>query len=382
MIIPFNIPYTTGIELEYIKQAVENHHLSGNGPFTQKCCNLLDVRFGLNECLLTTSCTDALEMSALLLDIEAGDEVIVPSFTFVSTALAFVRQGAKIVFAESRNDNPCIDEKEIEKLITPRTRAIVPMHYCGFPCDMDRIMQIAEKKNLIVIEDAAHAFGSRLNNRPLGTFGHMGCFSFHETKVVQCGEGGMLVINDKRFSERAEIIWEKGTNRSQFHRGEVQKYEWLDTGSSFLLAELNAAFLYSQLEEAEKIITHKKRQWELYYSLLENLRNTGLVKLPVVKREMEFNYSGFYIETRNIGEREDLRNHLITKGIQAVFHYLDLSRSPYILKNQEVNKISKNGNSRRYENTILRLPFYYSLEDNQIKEVAREINEYYSSGKF
>jgi dTDP-4-amino-4,6-dideoxygalactose transaminase len=280
MIIPFNIPFTTGNELEYIKQAIGNRHLSGNGPFTRKCCELLGVKYGFGKCLLTTSCTDALEMCALLLDIKPGDEVIVPAFTFVSTALAFARQGAKIVFIDSKSDNPCMDEDKIEKLITSRTKAIIPVHYGGFPCEMDSIMQIAEKHNLIVIEDSAHAFGSRYKSKLLGTIGHLGCFSFHETKVIHCGEGGMLTINDRKLSERAEIIWDKGTNRSQFQRGEVQKYEWLDTGSSFLLSDLNAAFLFSQLKEGEKIINYKKEQWFLYSSLLKDLGNKGLIKLP------------------------------------------------------------------------------------------------------
>ncbi len=378
MIIPFNIPFTTGTELEYIDQAINNHHLSGDGPFTRRCCELLESKYGFGKCLLTTSCTDALEMSALLLDIEAGDEVIVPSFTFVSTALAFARQGAKIVFADSRKDSPCMDEKEIENLITSRTKAIIPVHYGGFPCEMDGIMQIAEKHNILVIEDAAHAFGSRLRGRLLGTIGLMGCFSFHETKVVHCGEGGMLSINDNRFSERAEIIWEKGTNRSQFHRGTVEKYEWLDMGSSFLLSDINAAFLFSQLEEADKIIGHKKKQWELYYNLLKKLGNNELIKLHVISDHTDFNYSGFFIEAGNNRERESLRNHLIAKRIQAVTHYLDLSSSPYILKNREIHRISRNENSKRYENTILRLPFYHSLEERQIREIASAINEFYA----
>jgi dTDP-4-amino-4,6-dideoxygalactose transaminase len=377
MIIPFNIPFTTGNELEYIKQAIGNRHLSGNGPFTRKCCELLGVKYGFGKCLLTTSCTDALEMCALLLDIKPGDEVIVPAFTFVSTALAFARQGAKIVFIDSKSDNPCMDEDKIEKLITSRTKAIIPVHYGGFPCEMDSIMQIAEKHNLIVIEDSAHAFGSRYKSKLLGTIGHLGCFSFHETKVIHCGEGGMLTINDRKLSERAEIIWDKGTNRSQFQRGEVQKYEWLDTGSSFLLSDLNAAFLFSQLKEGEKIINYKKEQWFLYSSLLKDLGNKGLIKLPLINNNTQYNYSGFYLEAKNLKEREDLRNHLIKRGIQAITHYLDLSGSPYILKNQKIQSISQNENSKRYENTILRLPFYFSLKNNQIKEVAGAIKEFY-----
>jgi dTDP-4-amino-4,6-dideoxygalactose transaminase len=247
---------------------------------------------------------------------------------------------------------------------------------------MDLIMNIAEKYNLIIIEDAAHAFGSGYKNRLLGTIGHLGCISFHETKVIHCGEGGMLVINDRQLSERAEIIWDKGTNRSQFHNGKVQKYEWLDIGSSFLLSDINAAFLFSQLEKAEELINHNKEQWELYYSLLKNLEKKGLIKLPVVTGKTQFNYSGFYLEARNIGEREALRNYLIERGIQAVTHYLDLSESPYILKNNGIQSVGENENSKRYENTILRLPFYYSLKIKQIREVADAIKEFYIDKEF
>jgi len=379
--IPFNKPYTTGKEIDNIKKAITNFHLSGNGPFTKKCQNLLGERYRINNCLLTTSCTDALEMASILINIQPGDEIIVPSFTFVSTALAFARQGATIIFADSRNDNPCIDENQIEQLITSKTKAIVPVHYLGFPCEMDRIMQIAEENNLIIIEDAANAFRSRLKGRLLGTIGHLGCFSFHETKILQCGEGGMLSINDNRFSERAKIIWEKGTNRTEFQRGEVQKYEWLDIGSSFLLSDINASFLFSQLEKAEEIIGHKKLQWELYYSLLENLKNRGLIKLPVISVSVGYNYSGFYLETRNVSEREYLRKHLLERGIQAVTHYLNLSTSPYILKNQAPLRVGNNENSTRYENTILRLPFYHSLDEMQIRKITTSIYEFYSCAK-
>lgn len=379
MIIPFNIPYTTGKELEYIKQAIDNNHLSGNGPFTKRCQEILFSKFGFKKSLLTSSCTDALEMSAMLINIKPGDEVIVPSYTFVSTALAFKRQGATIVFADSQKENPCIDEEKIEQLITSKTKAIVIVHYAGLPCEMDKIMELASKFKLWVVEDAAHAFGSKYKGRLLGTIGHLGCFSFHETKIIHCGEGGMLSVNDETFYARSEIIWEKGTNRCDFLRGKVPKYEWIDTGSSFLIADLNAAFLFSQLEKAEEIISHKKLQWKLYYSLLENLKNKGSIKLPVLSDVTEFNYSGFYLETRNVSERKFLREHLLERGIQALSHYLDLSTSPYILKNQEVYKISRNENSKRYENTLLRLPFYYSLEDNQIRDIASSIIEFYTN---
>jgi dTDP-4-amino-4,6-dideoxygalactose transaminase len=312
-----------------------------------------------------------------LLDIKGGDEIIVPSFTFVSTALAFARQGATIVFADSRNDNPCIDEKEIEKLISSRTKAIVPVHYLGFPCDMDRIMQIGKKHNLIVIEDAAHAFGSRLKNQLLGTIGHMGCYSFHETKVVHCGEGGMLSVNDDRFAARAEIIWEKGTNRCKFHRGEVQKYEWIDTGSSFLMSDINAAFLLSQIEEAQAIINHRKGQWELYFNSLKELENKKLLKLPQCPDNSEINYSGFYFTVSDKDEAGKLRLYLNSIGIQVLSHYLDLGLSPYILQTQSEEPKNKNINSLKYQDTLLRLPLYHDLSDESIVKITDSIKTYF-----
>jgi len=278
--IPFNKPFFTGQETEYIKQAVSSGKISGNGTFTNKCQNFFEKKYGFKKCLLTNSCTDALEMSAILCDIQPGDEVIVPSYTFVSTANAFVLRGAKIVFADSRLDHPGIDESKIERLITSRTKMIVPVHYAGVACNMDVIMEIAKRHHLFVVEDAAQAIDSYYKGRPLGGIGHIGCFSFHETKNIQCGEGGMIVINDERFCKRAEIIWEKGTNRAEFFRGEVNKYGWVDIGSSFLPSEITAAFLFAQIEHLDEIQTRRKQIWNTYYDELKTLEKLNFLKLP------------------------------------------------------------------------------------------------------
>jgi dTDP-4-amino-4,6-dideoxygalactose transaminase len=371
----FNNPYTTGKEVHFIKEAVASGKTAGNGPFSKKCTEFLEAKYGFNHCLLTSSCTDALEMCALLADISPGDEVIVPSYTFVSTALAFVRQGAKIVFADSRADNPCIDEEKIEDLITSKTKVIVPVHYAGLSCEMDRIMGIAERHNLLVVEDAAHAFGSRYKGKLLGTIGHLGCFSFHETKIIHCGEGGMLSVNDERFTKRAEIIWEKGTNRCDFHRGQVKKYEWIDTGSSFLLSDISAAFLYSQLLESERIIGHRKSQWALYHEALKGIGNDGSVKLPSDSPDSVSNKSGFYLITGSRRERDRLLDLLNENGIQALSHYLDLGESPFIRQHQPGNY--NNPNSRRYQDTLLRLPLFNNLTSEQITLITDMIIDFY-----
>ena len=280
MNIPFNKPHLTGKEAHYMYQAVAEGKLSGNGVFTKRCQHFFEERYGFKRCLLTTSCTDALEMAAILCDIQPGDEVIVPSYTFVSTALAFVRAGAKIMFADSMQSNPNIDAEKIESLITPRTKAIVPVHYAGVACDMDRIMEIANKHNILVVEDAAQAIDSYYKGRPLGSIGHLSAFSFHETKNIIAGEGGMLCINDERFIRRAEIIWEKGTNRAEFFRGEVNKYGWVDTGSSFLPSEVIAAFLWAQFENLYEIQSRRKHLWELYYTHLSPLASSPLASSP------------------------------------------------------------------------------------------------------
>ena len=280
--ITFNKPYLTGKETAYICEAVRMMQLSGNGEFTKRCQSFFEKKYGFKKCLLTTSCTDALEMAAMLCNLQKGDEVIVPSYTFVSSALAFVREGAKIVFADSMSENPNIDANQIEALITPRTKVIVPVHYAGVACDMDAIMNIAEKHNLIVVEDAAQAIDSYYKGRLLGTIGHLSTFSFHETKNIISGEGGMLCINDERFTARAEIIWEKGTNRAKFFRGEIDKYNWVDTGSSFLPSEIIAAFLWAQIESMEQIQQKRKSLWKKYYELLSPLTENGKIKLPQI----------------------------------------------------------------------------------------------------
>ena len=329
--IPFNKPYLTGKEFHYMHQTISNQHLSGNGIFTKKCVNFFENRYKIKKCFLTTSCTDALEMCALLLNIKHGDEVIVPSFTFVSTALAFVRQGATIVFADSMPDIPNIDVNTIEQLITPRTRAIVLVHYAGIACEMDTIMRIAKNYNLWVIEDAAQAIDSYYKKVPLGSIGHLACFSFHETKNIQCGEGGMLAINDTNFIKRAEIIWEKGTNRAEFFRGAINKYGWVDIGSSFLPSEILAAFLFAQLESLDDIQSKRKKIWEIYYRNLKILEDKGLIMLPEIPDYATNNGHMFYMICRSLEERQNLIEFLKQNEINSVFHYLSLHRSPYYL---------------------------------------------------
>lgn len=306
--------------------------LSGNGAFTKKCQNFFELRYGFCKTLLTTSCTDALEMAAILCNIKHGDEVIVPSYTFVSSALAFVRQGAKIIFVDSNKENPNMDADKIEELITKRTKAIVPVHYAGVACDMDKIMEIAYRYGLWVIEDAAQAIDSYYKGRALGSIGHFATFSFHETKNVVAGEGGLLVINDNRFVKRAEIIWEKGTNRSEFFRGEINKYGWVDTGSSFLPSELISAFLYAQLENIDMIQSRRKSIWEQYYMQLQNLHQQGKVHLPFIPEYATNNAHMFYIICNTLSERTELINYLRENGVQAVFHYMSLQNSDFIKK--------------------------------------------------
>jgi dTDP-4-amino-4,6-dideoxygalactose transaminase len=378
MKIHFNVPFSTGREVEFISQAIDSGHTAGNGPFTKRCSSILEEDQGYGSTLLTSSCTDALEMAAMLINIKPGDEVIVPAYTFVSTALAFARQGAVIVFADSRSENPCIDEEKIENLITSRTKAIVPVHYNGIACEMDRIMEVANKNNLWVIEDAAHAFGSKYKGRPLGTIGHLGCLSFHETKIIHCGEGGMISLNDRQFVERAEIILEKGTNRCDFSRGKVSKYEWIDSGSSFLMSDLSAAFLYAQLLDYKNILDKREHQWNLYLEKLSPLSVAGLLKLPVITGGSEANYSGFFFTTRNRDEKNLLLERLNKSGIQALTHYLSLAESPYILKHQTTytNTIPCL-NSKRYENTLIRLPVFYSLTEEDITFITEKIISFY-----
>ena len=350
-------------------QAVAEGKLSGNGAFTKKCQHFFEERYGFKKCLLTTSCTDALEMAAILCDIQPGDEVIVPSYTFVSSALAFVRAGAKIVFADSMKENPNIDAEKIEALITPRTKVIVPVHYAGVACDMDRIMEIANKYNLIVVEDAAQAIDSYYKGRPLGSIGHLSAFSFHETKNIISGEGGMLCINDERFIRRAEIIWEKGTNRAEFFRGEVNKYGWVDTGSSFLPSEVIAAFLWAQLENLDNIQSRRKYLWELYYTNLSPLasRLSPKLVLPTIPDYATNNAHMFYLVCNTLEERTALIKHLKNHGILAVFHYLSLHSSPYYQNKHDGRELPE---CDRYADCLVRLPMYYDLKDKDVEIIC------------
>jgi len=373
--IPFNKPYLTGEELSYIKKAVLSGKISGNGQYTALCQKYFETRYGFNKCLLTTSCTDALEMCALLLDIKPGDEVIMPSYTFVSTANAFVLRGAKIVFVDSRLDHPGMDESGVEALITENTKAIVVVHYAGVACDMDLIMELAEKYKLWVVEDAAQAIDSLYKGKPLGSIGHLGAFSFHETKNIQCGEGGMLVINDERFKKRSEIIWEKGTNRSAFFRGEVDKYSWVDLGSSFLPSDINAAFLFAQLEHLDNIQSNRKIIWEIYYKYLLPLQKIGLIRLPIIPVFGTNNAHMFYLIFKNIEERQAIIDIFKQRGVLAVFHYISLHGSNYYKDKYTGAELKM---SDFYSETLVRLPLYFELEHEEIFKIVTVIYEYYN----
>ena len=378
--IPFNKPYLTGKEMQYIEEAVKSGKISGNGLFTKKCQEFFEKEFGFKKTLLTTSCTDALEMAAILADIKEGDEVIVPSFTFVSTALAFVRQGADIVFADSYSDNPNIDADQIEALITEKTKAIVVVHYAGVACDMDKIMSIANKHGIIVIEDAAQAIDSYYiskdgTKKALGSIGHLSAFSFHETKNIISGEGGMLCINDDRFIQRAEIIWEKGTNRSQFFRGEVDKYSWVDTGSSFLPSEIISAFLWAQIENMRDIQDKRIKIWNRYYEGLSSFEPASIKKpkLPLVPEYATNNAHMFYLVCDNVADRTKFIQHLKDKGILSVFHYLSLHKSSYYEKYS--TRKSELPNSDMFSDCLVRLPLFYELTDEQVEYIINTIKE-------
>jgi len=373
--IPFNKPFLTGKEMHYMYQAVYSGKISGNGLFTQKCQKYFENTYGFKKTLLTTSCTDALEMCAILAGIGPGDEVIVPSYTFVSTALAFVRQGAEIVFADSNPQNPNIDTTTLEDLITDRTRAIVPVHYAGVACDMDEIMRLASKYNLLIIEDAAQAIDSYYKGRPLGSIGHLAAFSFHETKNINSGEGGLLVINDERLISRAEIIWEKGTNRSDFSRGIVSKYEWVDTGSSFLPSEIIASYLFAQIEFLENIQSKRKQIWETYYRTLKPWAQKNGVRLPCIPEFATNNAHMFYMICQSAEQRKALIEHLKENGIWAVSHYLSLHNSPYYNGKYKGLKLE---NSDKYTDCLIRLPMYYELSDADTAQVIECIYKFNS----
>lgn len=416
--IPFNKPYLTGKETLYIEQAVKSGKISGNGMFTQKCQTFFEERYGFKKCLLTTSCTDALEMAAILCDIKSGDEVIIPSYTFVSTALAFVRQGATIVFADSMATHPNIDADKIEALITPRTKVIVPVHYAGVACDMDKIMQLADKYDLFVVEDAAQAVdsyhltpnpspegeGGKTPNplkgeleRPslnalqlddatktpplggrgaaLGSIGHLSAFSFHETKNIISGEGGMLVINDERFMHRAEIIWEKGTNRAEFFRGEVNKYGWVDTGSSFLPSEIIAAFLWAQIEHLDQIQNRRKEIWNMYYGGLKPLADKGYFSLPLLSEYATNNAHMFYLVCTNLDKRTKLIDFLKKNNVLSVFHYLSLHSSPYYTTKHDGRELP---NCDKFANCLVRIPMYYELKNKEIEKIVSIVKQIFN----
>ena len=373
--IPFNKPFLTGKEAHYMYQAVYTGKLSGNGEFTKKCQQFFEEKYGFKKTLLTTSCTDALEMCAILCDVKPGDEVIVPSYTFVSSALAFVRQGAKIVFADSMDSNPNIDAEKIESLITPKTKVIVPVHYAGVACDMDRIMKIANKHNILVVEDAAQAIDSYYKGKPLGSIGHLAAFSFHETKNIIAGEGGLLAINDERFIRRSEILWEKGTNRSEFFRGEVNKYGWVDTGSSFLPSEVIAAFLWAQLENLDMIQNRRKDIWNQYYKGLKELEDKGMVKVPEIPAYATNNAHMFYLVCRSLEERTALIKYLKGNGILSVFHYLSLHLSEFYTQNYK--NIPSLPRCDKYADCLVRLPMFYELKDEEIQHINKNIHLFF-----
>lgn len=378
MKVPFNKAHLTGKEAHYMYQAVYAGKLSGNGVFTKKCQQFFEERYSFKKCLLTTSGTDALEMAAILCGVRPDDEVIVPSYTFVSSALAFVRQGAKIVFADSYADNPNIDADNLESLITDRTKVIVPVHYAGVACDMDKIMEIANRHNLFVVEDAAQAIDSYYRGKPLGGIGHFGCFSFHETKNVTAGgEGGLLCVNDERFIRRAEIIWEKGTNRAEFFRGMVNKYGWVDTGSSFLPAEINSAFLWAQLESLDIIQGRRKEIWGQHYEGLKDLAAQGFFSMPDIPEYATNNAHMFYLVCRSLEERTQLIAYLKQNGVTAPFHYLSLHLSDYY-KSVDTN-IPELPNCDKFADRLVRLPMYYELENVDVNAVNSLIKEFYAS---
>ena len=373
--IPFNKPYLSGKENNYIEDAVASLKISGNGAFTKKCQKFFEKDIESKKTLLTTSCTDALEMTALLSNIQAGDEVIMPTYTFVSTANAFILRGAKVIFVDSREDHPGMEEDKIEEVINEKTKAIVPVHYAGVACDMGKIKSIAKKHNLLIIEDAAQAIDSFYKGKPLGSIGDMGCFSFHETKNIQSGEGGLLAINNSKYMERAEIIWEKGTNRSAFWRGEVDKYNWVDIGSSFLPSEITAAFLYAQLEELENIQNKRKAIWNQYYKDLTSLKDIG-VGLPNLPKYATNNAHMFYLVCRSQDERTQLIEHLKQNNINAVFHYICLHDSPYYHVKHDGREMP---NAKNYEVCLVRLPLWVNISKKEVKFVIQKVLHFYKN---
>lgn len=371
--INFNVPPYTGKELQYMKAAIEHHKICGDGEFTKKCNAWLENTTKAKKVLLTTSCTHATEMAAILLNIQKGDEVIMPAYTFVSTADAFVMRGATAVFIDIRPDTMNIDEKLIESAITEKTKAIVPVHYAGVSCEMDTIMEIAKQHKLAVVEDAAQGVMSYYKGTALGTIGDFGCYSFHETKNYSMGEGGALLIRDKSYIEKAEIIREKGTNRSQFFRGQIDKYTWVEAGSSYLPSDLNAAYLWAQFEIAEKINNKRLLLWNRYYEALSSLQ--GKIQLPVIPDNCIHNAHMFYIKTKDLDERSSLINFLKTKGIMSVFHYIPLHTAPAGHKYGRF--VGEDKYTTKESERLLRLPMYYDLELEQVDFIAETIKQFY-----
>jgi dTDP-4-amino-4,6-dideoxy-D-glucose transaminase len=374
--IPFNIPPYVGKELEYVKEAIEkNCKICGDGPFTKKCSEWMENKFNVKKVLLTTSCTHATEMTAILTDIKEGDEVIAPSFTFVSTVNPFVLRGAKIVFIDINPKTMNMDENLIEAAITEKTKAILPVHYAGVACNMDKIMEIAKKYKLIVVEDAAQGVMSEYKGKPLGTIGEYGCFSFHETKNYSMGEGGALLINNKENIEKAEIIREKGTNRSRFFRGQVDKYTWVDKGSSYLPSELNAAYLYAQLENADIIYNDRMNTWNKYKELLQELADKNLIELQYIPEECKHNAHMFYIKCKDLDERTNLINFLKENNVNAVFHYIPLHSAEAGLKFGRFH--GEDRYTTKESERLLRLPLYYGLKEEDVEFVSSKIKEFY-----
>jgi len=375
--IGFNKPYLTGKETDYIKDAVQSGKISGNGKYTKLCQTFFEEKYNFKKCLLTTSCTDALEMAAILLNIKIGDEVIMPSYTFVSTANAFVLRGATIVFCDSDKNHPGIDANKIEALITNKTKAIIPVHYAGMACDMSKIMELSAKYNIAVVEDAAQAIDNYYTFpngevKALGSIGHLSTFSFHETKNIISGEGGMLVVNDDRFAERAEIIWEKGTNRSAFFRGEVDKYGWVDIGSSFLPSEIVSAFLYAQLMSLDTIQNKRKHIWDTYNEGLKVWASEKKIGLPYQPKSTTNNAHMFYMVCESLEQRNKIIQKLEEGGINSVFHYLSLHKSPFFASKYEGQELPE---SDKYTNRLLRLPLYYELSNENLKHIIKSITQ-------
>jgi dTDP-4-amino-4,6-dideoxygalactose transaminase len=373
--INFNVPPFTGKEMDYIREAVENQKICGDGPFTKKCNEWIEERTGTKKCLLTTSCTHATELAALLADVKEGDEVIMPAYTFVSTADAFVLRGARVVFVDIRPDTMNIDETKIEQAVTARTRAIVPVHYAGVSCEMDVIMDIAKRHNLLVIEDAAQGIMATYKGKSLGAIGDFGCYSFHETKNLSMGEGGAILIKDEKYIEEAEIIREKGTNRSKYYRGQIDKYTWINYGSSYLPSDMNAAYLWAQLELAEEITRVRLARWEQYNTLLQPLKDRGIIELPYVPEGCVHNGHMYYIKTKDIAERTRFIDFMKANGIWAVFHYIPLHTAPAGLKFGTFH--GEDVYTTKESERLVRLPMFYSLKESEVEYIADKVKEFY-----